>query len=279
LIVLENKGFENLEWLSDHDVLSLIVSRPALFSGLSDIDGLGISFKDRLKQAFQPTMQLHRRIVKKLPPPIRRYMTTKFFLKAAPFLSIAAQVLNLLVPGLGVLVSLAISAAATAIAMKQAKDAKRKMKKVSASEEAEIAKEEVVANAEANKALDKAYKSGEVYFTSAYQMTPDKWGKLSIEDKTRFLNIVIYDKNKPSMEEHGVSRDSFVAMTIPQQQDTLAKVASTLPGSPGPYVPDNSGVITSSGTIAPFETSSSINPLFIAGGVGLVILGFFLLRD
>ena len=272
MIVLENTSIESLGELTEQEVLGLIVSR----QGLGD---LGTSFFQRLKEAFQPTMQLHRRIVKKLPKPLQRVMSTKFFLKAAPFLSIAAEVLNLVVPGLGVLVSLAINAAATAISLAEAKKAKDKFRKASAAEDAKDAADIKKANAEANASLDKAYQGGQTYFIAAYQMTPDSWKKLTVDKKTKFLNLVMFDQHKDVMDSLGVDRTAFQALTVAQQQDVLAKAVSTLPSAPGPYVsppPETPAQIAQGGgTIAPFMGIS--NPMiYVAGGLGLVALGLVL---
>lgn len=146
--------------------------------------------------------------------------------KYGTWIALAAQILNF-IPGLGIAVGLAISSAAAAITaastvinMKAAAKAAGKAEDQATIEAAKMAQQEAEA------AQDEAYLKGEQYFSEKYQMTADKWQKLTYEQKARFLNEVVFDQHAALFEESGVTKDAFTKLTIEQQQDMIAKLGA-----------------------------------------------------
>lgn len=178
--------------------------------------GLGASgFKKALTKVrkvatapFKLHRKLTRKIFKKIAPKSFQGFVSRFgvkgkaaFIKAAPWIAIAAQILNF-IPGLGIAVSLAITAAATAIQLTAAgvekAGAKKVMKKAEAAEDAEIRKLDEEIKVERNKADDaavEAYDKGEEYFNANYGMDREAFKSLSMEDKAAFLTEAVVDKD------------------------------------------------------------------------------------
>lgn len=152
----------------------------------------------------------------------------KAFIKLAPFIAIAAQILNF-IPGLGVAVGLAIMLAATAITvtagvMKQ-QQAKKTAKKEEAAAAAADAAQEAEDYKEAGAKADDAYAKGaQQLFIPKYGMTPDKWGKLTSKDKITFLNGVVFDGYPQETAKMGVTRADFNQMLPEEQVLLLAKL-------------------------------------------------------
>ena len=243
--------------ICDSVAIDQIEGNPLLLSDLSqeelgELGELGKSLWKKVRKASNPF-----RMAKEYDPltkaaikydPAARYLnkrvfTKKWFLANAKYLSLAAQVLNFIVPGLGVLVSFAISASALALSLVEAKKAKAMAAKAEKASDAEIAAAQVDADKDANKALDEAYVKGGLYFTTAYGMTNDNWSALSVEGKNKFLNVVLYDQHAPAMQKMGVTREAFQAMSAGEEQEALAKMAQNLPGSPGPYVENSDDAV------------------------------------
>lgn len=195
---------------------------------------LGFNFRKLIKKIGTPFMKVTRAQFK----PIRRFFTKKFFLKAAPFLSIAAELLNLVVPGLGVAIGIAISLTATAMALHDKKVMEKKAKAATAAANAQDQATIDKADSDANASLDSAFNTGQAFFMSAYGETPAMWQKLTIDGKTRFLNVAIYDRNATNMQAIGISRDAFQKLSTAQQHDALAKGAEALPAASGTYTPN-----------------------------------------
>jgi len=239
----------------DSVAIDQIEGNPLLLSELSheELGELGKSLWKKVRKAINPI-----RMAKQYDPltkaaikydPAARYLnkrvfTKQWFMKNSLYLSIAAQLLNFIVPGLGVLVSLAISASSLALSIVEGKKAKALAAKAEKASDAETAVAEADADRDANKALDEAYSKGGLYFTTAYGMTSDKWAALSVEGKNKFLNIVIFDQHATDMQKQGVGRDAFQAMSVGEQQEALSKMAQSLPGSPAPTQDTSKDVIT-----------------------------------
>lgn len=158
--------------------------------------------------------------VKKAGRPVMKAVRKKF-VKVAPVLAAASQLLNLVVPGLGVAVGVAISAGAAAMKIRQERKEEARLKKLSKEEEAAAAAEVAAAEKEAHESLDAAYAQGEGYFTERYGMSREKWSALSVEEKTRFLNGAVYDANRERLQAAGIARDQFTALSKEEQERIL----------------------------------------------------------
>lgn len=271
---------------------------------LQELGELGFSFRKTLtsirKVATAPLQPLRNtrvgkavvRIHADIVAHVRKVFTKKWFMKAAPYLAIAAQLLNFVVPGLGVLVGFAISASSTALALSEAKKAKKAMAKAEAAADKEIAADQASADAEANKALDEAYSKAGLYFTTTYGMTDIKWAALSVEGKNKFLNVVIYDQHAKAMQAMGITRDAFQAMSVGEEQEALSKMAQQLPEAKAaqaagqvPAPPTKSDVVevpvnAEGQAIGPVPSIAALtgqawyqDPLIIGGGAVALILG------
>jgi hypothetical protein len=265
---------------------------------------LGFSFKsivrkveDTFKKVHAPILNTRvgkaiRRIQADVVAHVRKVFTKKWFMKAAPYLAIAAQILNFVVPGLGVLVSLAITASSTALSMVEAKKAQKAVAKAEAAANKEVAADQAAADVEANKALDDAYSKAGLYFTTTYGMTDIKWAALPVEGKNKFLNIVIYDQHAKAMQDMGVTRDAFQEMGVGEQQEALSKMAEKLPQAqaaqaagtapPPPTVKDTVQIpVDAEGkAIGPVPSIAALtgnawyqDPLILGGGAIALILG------
>jgi phosphate/sulfate permease len=218
------------------------------FSGeLRQMGDLGFSFRKAFKKISAPFVKLikmdplmsrvyahQKRVMKKF----RKKVLPKL-IKAAPWLAIAAEALNFIVPGLGVAVALAITFAASAYKLDQAKKAKAKIKKLTKEEEAKADAEINQAESEADKATMSAYDKGADYFQKSYKITRADFQSRPIDERIRLLHIAIYDQHAPTMIKMGVTRDAFVKMTVDDQADALAKMANSIPAAaavPGKYV-------------------------------------------
>jgi len=154
----------------------------------------------------------------------------KGLVKAAPVLAIAAQALNFVVPGLGIAVGLALT---TGVAALKAKDAKKEMAKqekaASQEEAAAVAAQEVELSQQANQQMDAAYLKGEPFFAQRYGMTREKFTALPLEQKTKFLQGVIYDQQSGQLQTMGVSREKFLSLPVEEQNRVLAAVVQPFP--------------------------------------------------
>jgi type II secretory pathway pseudopilin PulG len=214
----------------------------------------------------------------------KRVFTKKWFMKNSLYLSLAAQLLNFIVPGLGVLVALAISISSAALALSEAKKAKAMARKVETASDQASAADQAAADADANKALDAAYVKAGLYFTTTYGMTNDKWAALSVEGKNKFLNLVLFDQHASEIQKQNVTRDQFQAMSVGDEQGVLSKMAQNLPGSPGPFKEAPDDVIdipvnAQGQAIGPVPTVAAFmgggewytNPIIVGGGIVAVM--------
>lgn len=171
-------------------------------------DGLGKSILSKAGAA-------HRKVFKKIVPKALRKQLKKIggklkkgFVKAAPWLAIAAQLLNI-IPGLGIAVGLAITAgaaavtiAAQAIQMQEGKKAMAKADK-EAGKEADVevaAKEE-----EAHMKADEAFVVGETYFTEKYGVTLEEFKASPLDQKLAFLQTAIEDRQQEATTKHNTT--------------------------------------------------------------------------
>lgn len=173
--------------------------------GLAEIDlgdPLGISLRKTVKRVKKKVKRVGRR-------------AKKSFLKAAPILGVAAQALNLIVPGLGAAVGLAITSGAQALAAREAKKSARDQEELNVAREAEA-----LYSAEAESRIHEAYLKGEKYFISRYRMDRERFMSLPLEEKYKFLMGTIFDRHEERFRAIGISRERFLSMT-PNDQTAL----------------------------------------------------------
>jgi len=200
MIVHESVGFEALEFIPMADSLSFPLMPAGWLYNPDDDPFLGKSIFTRIGKRIQKT-------VKKIGKPVMK-VVKKNFVKFAPILAVAAQVLNV-IPGLGVAVGAAIAIGGQVMKMKQEQKA---FKAATKEEETAMAVEQVAADKEANTYLDDAYTQGESYFMSM-GMPRDKWTALTIEGKTTFLNDTVYTANEAKFTAAGITKEKFRTMT------------------------------------------------------------------
>lgn len=220
------------------------VAGEALYGEFGD---LGKSFFKKITSALT---KVHRAIYHATVPGFIRKQLLKVgkqakkqFIKLAPFIAIAAQILNF-IPGLGVVVGLAIMAGATAISIAGGVMAKQEAKKTAKKEEAAAAAQEAAQEAEdykeAGAKADEAYAKGaQQLFIPKYGMTQDKWSKLTSKDKVTFLNGVVFDAHPDETAKMGVTRADFNQMLPEEQVLLLAKL-----GGAGEDIFDESSPLT-----------------------------------
>lgn len=269
-------------------------------------DGLGISFKsikEKVKKTFKrhiapikKVVRAHRKFQKRVfqkvaPERLQKYVSRLgkksrgWIVKAAPFVSIAAQLLNFIIPGLGVAVSLAVSAVATSIKISDANKAKRHMKKAEIKAEKEVQAEVAAADKKAEEALVAAYDKGAEFFKEEYDMTKEKFVALPLEGKSKFLNIVIYDQHAENMVNTGVTREAFQKMDLAQQSEALANMAQSLPNSPGKFdaekiASETPEALPGQPTYAPTTIGGEVNPwIWVAAGIVAAGGGYLLYRS
>jgi hypothetical protein len=225
------------------------ISDFASYEYLPELDDLGLG-KSFFRKVTGTLTKIHKKIYHAtVPAALRKVLRKvggklkKVLVKAAPFIAIAAQILNF-IPGLGVLVGLAIMAGAAAVsvgaAVIQQKEAKKKMKTAEKQAEAQERAEEQARYEEAGKKADEAYaKGGPQYFAPKYGMTPDKWGKLTNKDKLIFLNTAVFDMHPEEAAKLGVTREAFGQMLPEEQVIVLAKL-----GGAGDEIFDESSPLT-----------------------------------
>ena len=250
MIVSERLGLEDFGLLEDRRSLDL------LYFG-----ELGFSLKKVLKKIVRAP----RKISKKLG-------IKKFFLKNAPFIALSANALNLVVPGLGSAISVAITAGHTALAAKEQKQALKKAKKLERAEEAALEKEEREANAQAEKSLMAAYVRGEKFFAQRYEMSRGEFQALSLDEKLRFFNVVTYDANFEKFAARGISREAFASKSNEEQTALIAEVGGAL-RIPTEAAPEAAVVE------APAIVGPDLTAILVGGAVLVAIpLALFLLR-
>jgi hypothetical protein len=232
-----------------------------------------VSLDDLGKGAFSKISKLHKKIYHKTVPKSLRKHFDKFgkvlkkgFIKFAPILGIAAIALNFIVPGLGILVGLAINLAAGAMKMQAAK---KEMKDAKKAESADEAAEQQKVDAEADQASIDAYSKGESYFVSKYGMTRDKFMALTSKGRYDFLMGVTYDANVGKFTSAGVTRDAFVAMPIDNQTALLAQINAA------------GGVMTEEDAIDAMFGGSSTLPIVAigVGAVAIILVVYLLTRE
>lgn len=167
------------------------------------------------KSIIKKAGAVHRKVFKKIvPKSIRKKLKKiggklkKGFMKAAPFLAIAAQILNF-IPGLGIAVGLAITAgaaaltiAAQALQMQEGKKAMAKADKAAGKEaDVEVAAKE----AEAHRTANEAFVVGEQYFTGKYGVTREEFEASPIEDKLAFLQTAIEDRQQEAVSKQNTT--------------------------------------------------------------------------
>lgn len=159
------------------------------------VEGLGKSVIKKIGAA-------HRKVFKKIVPKSIRKALKKFggkfktyFVKLAPILSIAAQVLNF-IPGLGVAVGLAITAGAAAINLSEQSKAAKAGAKASKEAVKESDAELVAAEAAANEKANAAFATGEEYFTKRYGITRADFEASPLDEKLAFLQQAVEDRQK-----------------------------------------------------------------------------------
>lgn len=164
------------------------------------------SVRKRVTSPIKKVIKVKRKIFKKVAPPrFSRFVSRvgkkgkAAFIKAAPWLAIAAQVLNF-IPGLGLAVGVAITAGSVALQLSASliaqHDAKKAFKEQEKADDAELQKLDSEVRAEENKAtlaaMD-AFIKGEKYFSEKYKMTRTDFAALPLEDKMAFLEKSITD--------------------------------------------------------------------------------------
>jgi hypothetical protein len=216
-----------------------------IYSGeFAQMGDLGFSFRKLIAKINAPFVKLikmdplmskvyahQKRVMKQF----RKKVLPKL-IKAAPWLAIAAEALNFVVPGLGVAIAMAITIAAAAYKLAEAKKAKAKIKKLTKDEEAKANVEIAQSDASADKATMDAYDKGAAYFQKSYNISRADFQSRPLDERIRLLNVAIYDQHTPAMVKMGVTRDAFAKMAVGDQADALAKMANALPGAPGKYV-------------------------------------------
>lgn len=275
-------------------------------------DGLGRSLKESVKSVLKKTYKTiskpiksaaraHRKFQKRVfqkvaPERLQKYVSRLgkkgrgWLVKAGPFASLAANLLNFLIPGLGVAVSLAISAVVTAVKISDANKMKRHMKKAEKQAEKDVQAEVAEADKKAEEALNAAYDKGAELFVEDYGMTKEKFMALPMEEKSRFFNVVIYDQHTENMVNTGVTRDAFKKMPLAEQMEALANMAQALPGSPGTFdaekiakeaPPEGEAPADPSmaPTFAPTAFRDEVNPwIWVAAGVAVFGGAYFVYR-
>ena len=205
---------------------------------------------DITKKVTRTVRTVERRVWKKVAPTRVHEFTSrlgkkvrKHFPTYAPWLSIAAQALNFVIPGLGVAVGFAISAASAAIQLHAAKKAETEFKKLSDKAAREVQAEVDQANAEAEAAMMTAFDKGAPYFTQDYGVSRSQFAAFPMEEKVRFLNLVLYDQHADLMETI-VPRDAFMRMPVEEQSSALSFMSQELEGAPGAFYPPYEGTVS-----------------------------------
>jgi len=227
-------------------VSEIVGSRSGALAGVGGIGclhgaGLGLSIGKSLKRIVKKPVKMVKKTAKKVGSFVKRQWkkdiarTKKFVGKYGKWIALAAQVLNF-IPGLGIAVGLAIAAAAAAIAaasqvitVKAAAKASAKAEDQANAEATALAAK--AAQDEANVQMDEAYLKGQQYFTDKYKMTPDKWKVMPYDQKSRFLNEVVFDQHAQVFETAGVTKDAFAKLTIEQQHELITKLGAALEGA------------------------------------------------
>lgn len=229
-----------------------------------DVLQLGASLRKSVKRVGTKAKAYTKRLVRK---------SEKAFVKAAPVLGVAAQALNLIVPGLGVAVGLAINVGAQALAAHDAKKAYEKAEKeASAEERAEIE----AARKEAQEVLDKlgpeadkatmdAFLKGEAYFTKTYRVTREEFQSWPLQTRYRFLMGSVYDLNKDKFAAKGVTREEFLSMPMDRQTQLLDTINR------------ESGIVTSEQASASMGKGTWTTVALVGGGAALALLVVILL--
>lgn len=151
------------------------------------------------------------------------------FSKAAPFLQAACTVLNLILPGFGTAMALGIAAANMAIQITRLRESQKAMRR----EEEVVTAENAAIMAEADTATMNAYNIGAAYILETYDVSREEFQLLTIEERSKFLNLIVYDRHQKEITENlGVTRDQFVAMTVEQEGEVLALTGTAVPGAP-----------------------------------------------
>lgn len=151
------------------------------------------------------------------------------FSKAAPFLQAACTILNVIIPGFGMVIALGIAAANMAIQVTRLRESQKAMRR----EEEVVTAENAVIMAEADTATMKAYDIGATYILEVYGVTREEFQLFTIEERSKFLNLIVYDRHQKEITENlGVTRDQFVAMTVEQEGEVLALTGTAVPNAP-----------------------------------------------
>lgn len=311
-------AIEAVEQIAPEDILH--TGNGLGFSLRKTVKRVGTKIKEHAKRhitvaktAVRAVRKTERRVWKKVAPKRLHEFTSrlgkklrKHFPTYAPWLAIAAQALNFVIPGLGVAVSFAISATSTAMKLHAAKKAEIAMKKAEEQAEREVQAELDEANKKAEEAMMSAYDKGAPYFTEAYGMTRENFQALPMEGRLKFFNIVLYDQHADLMEKI-VPRDAFQKMTLEQQSNALAFMSQELEGAPTNYVPPYESPVEPQPSLAirpegvPFPEEAPLPeeegevspprptlaptavheasswPLYLAGGI-LLVGAFFLVK-
>lgn len=180
------------------EALFNFVLTPNMAVRRTQFDGgtLGGSFLSKAGKTLKKGMAYHRKTMRKVwnktvPKPIRKVFTRKNFIKYAPILAGAAQILNI-IPGLGIAVSLAILAGAAAVAVADTVAVKKQMKADQKKMDAKTAKE-----------ANSAFLGSKDMIFQRYGVTYEQFRPLKLPEKLQFLQMVTDDASGYSLSGLG----------------------------------------------------------------------------
>jgi hypothetical protein len=182
--------------------------------------------------------------------------------KIAPFVAIAAA----LIPGVGLIISAALTLAITVDKAKQARDMAAKTKKKNKEELAQAEAEIKVQEAEVIRQLDEVYNSNVQAFT-ALGMPQSKWNGLGLDAKVAFMEMVMNAGNSPEgkaaldkwlVENPGAApEDAIYGVVVPSPGVTSSLTAGTGPAAPTQTAVYNPAVYAPGQQAAPLQMNYS----------------------
>jgi len=189
---------------------------------------LGISLRKTVKKVGKTA----KGVVKKVGKGLKRVgkkitkAAKKTLMKYGSVIALASQLLNFVVPGLGVAVSLAITAGSAALNARASVQASKKAGKAAEQEAAAAEADAKQKEDEAEKSAMDAYLKGEEFFVREYDMTRERFEKLSLEEKLEFLAAVTadYDAHVAKLMEQGEADEDKV-LGLPSTYVAIGAVA------------------------------------------------------
>ena len=180
--------------------------------GMGELGYLGKSFFRKVGKAVR---KVHAAIEKKIvPKPLRKIeakmkkveqKVTKSVKKVGKkiwvkyggiIIEIAGVILSIVFPPAGPIIMAAASVLATANTMYQKKRAAQRAKQAASKDAAQMQIEANQANAQTEQQVDKFYHDNQAWFES-YAITPDKWAKLTLDQKIALIDAASKGKLPP----------------------------------------------------------------------------------